>query len=453
MECRWAVSRLTSGGTTTTHEDRAIRRLSLSRGVTYAGGNGAFWALSAILYQQSHAPTLVAAAALASFSVPAALSPFAGALGDHFDRKRVMVGSELAGAACFLGLAFASAPAALLSLRVLASVASAPLVPATSAALPSLVADRRLERANAALSKAGTAGALAGPAIAGLMLATVGGGLVFVLNTITFLISALLIASTKGDFRPSLAYRGHLAAGFAFLRRNDVLRPVTLAYGLAFIGVGVSVPAEIVIATDFGAGSLGYGALIVLWGIGAIFGAMAGERLSGHPRQIIVLAYAAGGLAVGLMTVSLAPIFATVLLGMAIGGLGDGLWEVRQNSLIQRCTPDGVRSRVLAGNEAMMQGGIALGLLVSGLVIGATGAVGAFAVAAGAAGTAAVFLLLISLRVEAAAPASTKQANSRLAESRGGTREREPNGPSLSYVGRPVPASQVSANDFAIKSG
>jgi MFS family permease len=447
------MNRLTPGGTTSTQEDRAIRRLALSRGITYAGGNGAFWALSAILYQKSHSPTLVAAAALASFSVPAALSPFTGAVGDHFDRKRVMVCSELAGAACFLGMAVVSAPAALLALRVLASVASAPLVPATSAALPSLVADHELERANAALSKAGTAGALIGPAIAGLMLATVGGGSVFALNTITFLISALLIASTKGDFRPSLAYRGQLAAGFAFLRRNDVLRPVTLAYGLAFIGVGVSVPAEIMISTDFGAGSLGYGALIVLWGIGAIFGAMAGERLSGHSSQIIVLAIAAGGLAAGFVAVSLAPVFAAVLLGMAIGGLGDGLWNVAQNSLIQRCTPDGVRSRVIAGNEAMMQGGIALGLLASGLVIGVTGAVGAFSVAAGAAGIAAIFLLLLSLRVEATAAASTKQATSRLAESRGGTREREPDGPSLSYVGRPVPTSQPSASDLAIKSG
>lgn len=448
-----AVNGLTPGGTVSTQEDRAIRRLALSRGVTYAGGNGAFWALSAILYQQSHSPTLVAAAALASFSVPAALSPLAGALGDHFDRKRVMVCSELAGAACFLGMAVVAAPAALLSLRVLASVASAPLVPATSAALPKLVADRKLERANSALSKAGTAGALVGPAIAGVMLATVGGGSVFALNAITFLISALLIASTKGNFRPSLASRGQLGAGFTFLSRDDVLRSVSLAYCLAFVGVGVSVPAEIVIATDFGAGSIGYGALIVLWGIGAIFGAMAGERLSGHPKQIIVLAFAAGGLAAGFVTVTLAPVLTAVLLGMAIGGLGDGLWEVAQNSLIQRCTPDGVRSRVLAGNEAMMQGGIALGLLASGLVIGATGAVGAFAVAAGAAGIAATFLLILSLRVEAAGLDSTKQAISRLAESREGTRVREPDGPSLSYVGRPVPTSQVPASDLAVKSG
>src|ERR1700750_2964076 len=142
---------------------RAVQRLAISRAVTFAGGSGAFWALSVILYVQTHSATLVAAAALASFSVPALLSPVAGLLGDHFDRRRVMALSELAGALCFGLMTLFTAPAALLGLRVLASAAAAPLVPATSAVLPSLVPDEKLEWANGALSKAGTGGGGRGP--------------------------------------------------------------------------------------------------------------------------------------------------------------------------------------------------------------------------------------------------------------------------------------------------
>lgn len=422
----------------------ALRRLTLARGVTYFGGSAAFWALSAVLYQKTHSPTLVAAAALASFSVPAALSPVAGLLGDNFDRQKVIVASELGGALCFVGLALAGSPATLLGLRVLASVAAAPLVPATAAALPSLAPAEELDRANAVLSRAGTAGALIGAAVAGFILATVGGPWVFLLNTVTFLISAGLVWSIKGNFRPQLSQRGRLGAGVVFIFRHDLLRPVAAAYGLAFIGIGVSIPAEIVLATDFGAGTLGYAGLFCLWGIGALIGAGAGGRLARRPLQMIVIGSAALALGAGFWSISLAPIFAIALLGMTIAGAGFGLWEVAQTSLIQRAAPDGIRSRVLAAGEAGMQSGIAIGLLVSGLVVGVAGAAGAFGVAGAASLAAALILFLRGL--EAEAEVATPQPNcSRPAGLRAIAQEREPVGVPTSNEGsRPVPALQIS---------
>jgi len=425
-------------------EDRAIRRLALSRGITFFGGNASFWALSAILYQQSHSPTLVAAAALASFSVPAALSPLAGLIGDRFDRRQVMIASELSGAFIFLAMALVVSPVALIGLRVVASVACAPMVPATSAALPGLVADDQLDRANAAVSKAGTAGCLVGTAFAGLMLATAGGSWVFVANVVTFLISAWLIASVKGDFRPTPSDHGRrLAAGFSFLRRSPILRPVTLAYGLIFIGIGVSIPAEIVVASEFGAGSLGFAGLIFLWGVGMLLGAAAAERLSGHVRDIRVLSLAAVALAVGFLAVGAAPIFAVALMGMALGGVGEGLWEPAQNSLIQRRTPDGIRGRVLAGNEAVMQAGIAVGLLASGFVTSAAGASAAFTVAGGAAaiGTA----LLLGVRPNAELIATPPPTLRPLAEARVGLRRTPSGTPPSQLARRSVSAAHVSS--------
>jgi MFS family permease len=371
----------------------AVPRLAISRAVSFAGGGAAFWALSAVIYEMTHSATLVAVAALASFSVPALLSPIAGLLGDHHDRKRVMIASEIAGALCFLGLALASSPAALLGLRVLAAVVWAPMDPALKAALPSLVAPDKLDRANAAISKAGTAGVLIGPAVAGLMLASVGASFVFLLNALTFLVSAGLIISLKGDFRPKFSERGRLAAGYAFLKAHPVLRPVTVAYGVAFVGVGVSIPAEIVLATEFGVGTLGYAGLVCLWGVGSLLGAVVANRLQNHPRRVLVIGVSALAVAAGFFTVTAAPIFAVALLGMGIGGIGEGLWEVSQASLVQRVTPDGVRSRVFAGSDAVMQVGIAVGLLVSGLVTAKAGATGAFAVAGAASLVAALILL------------------------------------------------------------
>jgi len=400
-----AVEKIRSGMAKLDHQgvDVAVRKLAFSRGVTYAGGSAAFWALSAILYEQTHSPAVVAAAALASFSVLAALSPLAGLLGDHCNRKKVMIASELAGATCFLALALVSgSPIGLLVVRALASVAYAPLVPATNAALPALVGHDNLDRANVAISKAGIAGALIGPAIAGLMLATVGAPIVFMLNTITFLISAWVIYSVKGDFRPIPSRRGEAVAGFTFLRSHRLLRPITIAYGITFVGVGVSIPAEVVLASDFDVGSLGYAALVCLWGIGSLIGASIAKQLGSQPRSILLLACAPIAIAAGFFAVGIAPIFAVALLGMGIGGIGEGFWQVTQTTLIQKETPDGIRGRVFAGSEAVMQLGIAVGLLASGFVTATLGASGAFAVAAAGSAIAASILFLRGLPAEAA---------------------------------------------------
>ncbi|MGN6816547.1 MAG: MFS transporter [Solirubrobacterales bacterium] len=408
----------------------------MARGITFMGGSAAFWALSALLYEETRSPAWVAAGVLAAFSVPAAVSPFAGLLGDHFDRRRIIVLSELSGALCFAALGAVGSPAALLSLRVLASTVSAPMVPATAAALPSLVPADELEHANAALSKAGTVGGLLGAVLAGVMLTTIGGPSVFLLNAVTFLLSAILILSIKGNFQPAVSQRRALGAGFLFLRRHSRLRPASVAYAVAFVGVGVSIPGEIVLATNFGVGSLGYAMLVCLWGIGAVAGAAAAERFSSSKGEVVALLGAALGLAAGFLAVSAAPLFAVALLGMAVGGAGEGLWGVTQNCLIQRVAPDGIRSRVFAGSEAVMQGAIAFGLLASGFVISMSGPRGAFAVASGAAAAAAVIFL----------PGFAREANLATpgglwpARLRARTREGEPDDPTLPG-GRPAPAS------------
>ncbi|MBS1884895.1 MAG: MFS transporter, partial [Actinobacteria bacterium] len=125
------------GGTSPTS---AVNRIALSRAVTFSGGNAAFIALLFILFRETDSASVVALGALASFAVPALASPVAGWLGDRFDRRRVMVASEILGAVCFLlSAAVTSSPAELLILRMLASLAGAPLMSSTAGALPGVV--------------------------------------------------------------------------------------------------------------------------------------------------------------------------------------------------------------------------------------------------------------------------------------------------------------------------
>ncbi|MFT3864040.1 MAG: MFS transporter [Solirubrobacterales bacterium] len=364
-----------------------MNRIALSRAITFSGGNAAFIALLFVLYQETDSASAVALGALASFAVPAVASPVAGWLGDRFDRRRVMVTSEFLGAVCFLlSAAVSSAPTELLILRVLASLVTAPLMPAGAASLPGIVRSQdELPAANAKLATVGLFGGLAGPLLAAVLIAVSGPESVFLFNAVTFLASAGLLMSIDADFRPARLDRkkgglSDLAAGFRYLGRHRLLRPVTLAYAIIFVGVGVTAPAEVVLSTDFGAGATGFAALTCAFAAGGIAGAgLAGRglvRFSTEPISMLV--GASGALTVGLLLVGFAPVFIVVLAGMAVAGAADGAWIVAHENLVQRATPDEIRSRVFAAGEAVYQGGISIGTIGAGALIAAFGAAGAF---------------------------------------------------------------------------
>lgn len=377
----------------------AIRRLALSRAVTFSGGNAAFVATSALLYAKTGSLAWVAAAVFASFAVPALVSPVAGAVGDRFDRRTVMISSELAGAVCFVAMALVSGPAALLGLRVLASIAAAPLVPATAAALPNLArSDAALAKANAQLEIAGRIGAVAGPLLAGVLLATVGAGSVFLLNAATFAVSASLIVAIRANLQGGRGgtSRGDLVAGFKVVFGHPTLRPIAFAYGIIFLGIGVTAPAEVALSEDvFGAGALGFSALISLWALGGVAGAHVAGRLAPRCNQVALLGAAGLGWAAGFFLVGGAPLFAAALAGMAVGGAFEGCWQVTQGLMVQRSIPDHLRSRAFASIEAVDQMGVAVGLVFCGFAVSAVGVRGVFALAGVGCLCAAVILILL----------------------------------------------------------
>lgn len=380
---------------------RAVNRIALSRAITFSGGNAAFLALLIVLFEQTHSAALVAAGFVASFGVPALASPVAGLIGDSFDRKRVMITSEMVGALCFLLMAAVTpAPVALIVLRIAASLAAAPFVPASGAALPRLVGRaEELPSANAKIAEAGIIGGLAGPILAAGILLVADAHVVFALNAATFVLSSALLVSISGDFRPvtSDPVKGDpsaLAAGFRYLKSHRVLGPVTVGYAIIFFGVGITGPAEVVLNNEFDAGATGLAAMTAIFSIGGLVGARLGAVFAKGNTPPAILTSASAALAVGFLAVGAAPLFALVLVGMAVGGAADSVWRVAHEYLVQAETPDSVRSRVLAASEAAELAAMTLGFLCAGVVISLTSAAGAFAI--GGVGSVIVFLFFIT---------------------------------------------------------
>lgn len=376
----WEVS----GGTP---PKTAVGRMALSRAITFSGGNAAFVALLFLLYRDTGSANVVALAALASFGVLALASPVGGWLGDRFDRRRVMVTSEILGAVCFiLSATITSSPAGLLILRALASLAAAPFVSTSAAALPRVVASPEgLPSANSKLAAAGLSGGLVGPLLAAGIISVSGPEAVFLFNAVTFLISAALLVSIDADFGPGRGDRAcrdwsGIPEGFRYLGHHRLLRSVTLAYAAVFVGVGLTAPAEVVLSTEFGAGASGLAALTCVFALGGIAGArLTGRglsRLSVEPIPVLVAACVV--LTMGFLMIGSAQVFVVVLAGMTMIGAAGGIWIVAHENLVQRFAPDRIRSRVFAAGEAVLDGGTSVGTIGAGGLIAAFGAAGTF---------------------------------------------------------------------------
>jgi MFS family permease len=390
--------------------DTAVRRLALARLVSVAGSVSAAIALAAVLYARTGSAVWVAAALFIMFATPALVSPLAGALGDRVDRRQLLIWSDLLGAACFVGMAFVSAPAALLAISFPAALAESPFLPGSGAMVPAVAGAERLTWANSRLAVAREAGGIVGPLLGGGIVAIASGSAAFAFNAGSFVVSAALIATLTGDFRakpdPADAGRGsRISEGVRLILREPTLRALTLGFILVDFGNGLVLPAEVALSHVFGAGSAGYGLLVGLWGAGGVAGAHVAARIVDRYGEPPAMVGSAAVLALAFGLTAVAPWFALALGALAIGGASMSVTGVAEEVLLQRRVADSVRSRVYAAHMAAINLSLAIPLLFAGFMVNAIGAQAVYGVAAGLAGL-GVLALTTLLRRRAAATAA-----------------------------------------------
>lgn len=382
-----------------------IRRLATGRLISVTGGAAAFTALNFTVWDQTHSPGVQALSLLLTFGVAGILGPFAGALGDRFDRRRVMIVSEAAAAAVFLAMAFADSPAWLIGIAFFAAIAELPFFSASRAAIPNLIdSEDQLAWANSLVTIGVHAGIAIGPVIGGTLLAIVGPSWVFALNAVSFLVSLALTLTIRGDFQKATedheAHAG-LAAGISFLWQDRVMRRMSVAWLVFLLGMGIGMVADAALAESFGAGEIGYALLIAAWGTGSVIGSAAGRWMTPktEPRWLV---FGAFGISAAAFGVGLAPLFPLVLICLFLMGTADGLTIVAENGIMQRRTPDAIRSRAMAAFEAVLSVGLAVAYLIAGPVLTAVGPQGGYLLGGLTAAMAAVALVpLRSLRRDA----------------------------------------------------
>jgi MFS family permease len=364
----------------------AVRRLAVARLISLSGGAAAYMALNFAIYQRTKSATWVAAALFLTFGTTGFASIFAGSLGDRLNRQKVMIASDLTAAACFAAMSFVHSPGLLLAVAFCSAVAEAPFLSASSAAMPNLVGDDQLAWANSLVTLGRNAGIVIGPLLGGLLVSTAGAGWVFGANAVSFVVSAAFVASIRARFNADRAARTGqsdehqgIRAGFRFIRRDVVLRTVTLAWVALVLGLGMTMVADVALVQLFGAGSFGYGALIACWGGGSILGSLLG-RFIGASKEAWALLAGAGVVAGTSVVVGVSPWFGLALGAIFVMGIGDGVSFVAQQGLVQRRAPDAVRSRVSSAFDAVVHIGMAISYVLAGPAVAWLGAKGVYVV-------------------------------------------------------------------------
>ncbi len=347
-------------------DNRNYRLLWLGATASYLGDWFNLIASATLIARLTDSGTAISTLFLARFLPIFLFSPIAGVLADRYNRRAIMVLSDLLRALVVLGFLLIRQPSQIWLLYLLTVsqfTLSALFTPARTAVFASVVAPRDLVTANALDSLTWSTMLAVGAMLGGLVAALFGGTTAFIVDALTFLLSAWLISRIALPARlAAVTHGGWLAfrQGLAYLRGAPLILALSLVKGGGSLIWGAVNVLEITYAESIfplGGSSAGtLGIIYTISGLGTGVGPLFMRRWLGdapaRARWAIVLGF--GLLSAGLFILGTAPTLLLFGLGTLVRTLGSGTLWVFSASLLQRIVPDTVRGRVFAFEFAVL---------------------------------------------------------------------------------------------------
>lgn len=347
-----------------------FRHLWLSQVISQLGDWFNLIASAALVAQLSGAGLAISGLFIARLLPPFVLGPVVGVVADRFDRRKILIISDLLRAVIVLGFLLVRTPQdiwLLYALTILQLSISAFFEPTRAAMLPAIVDYRDLVTANALSSITWSTMLALGAALGGLATAALGITSAFIIDSATFLLSAWFITRlsnrviiTGSDGRSDGTGWRMFVDGLRYLWHHPPTLMVALlkaSAALAFGGVEIVQVAyanEVYPWGDNASATLGLIYLAV--GLGTGLGPMVARRITGDEQPpmywAIFVAYLA--MAAGYLLLGWGASLTIVLLATFIRTLGTGINWVYASSLLQLTVPRHYLGRVFAFDMAMM---------------------------------------------------------------------------------------------------
>jgi MFS family permease len=379
-------------------------RLWIGQGTSFVGDAVSMVALVVLVVQITGSASAVGGALFARL-LPTIASPLAGVLADRVDRRIVLVASDLARAVLVLGLVFARDLATIYVLVFLMGLARTAFNPTVRAAFPSVVGEGDLTRANALIGGTFSASIMVGPALGGLLVASIGVEAAFLADAVTYLISAILLSRVplprlRRESEEEEGFVRELRSGFGYLIGARVPLAIVVGAFLTILTINATVPAEVFLARDtFAAGDVGYGLLVSLWGGGMVLGsammAVLGDRI--NLVLLYFLSIFVGALA--LVGTGLAPAFVLALGALTVEGAATGIDNVATDTILQKRVPEAFLGRVFSIRFLGYSAGEALAYPAGGLLVDAFGPRSTYILAGIATATAGLLVMLAIIAI------------------------------------------------------
>jgi MFS family permease len=318
-------------------------------------------ARSWFMYDLTHSPMMLAMLGIASGAPMLLLSLVGGALADRFAKKTILMialvgmatGSFLVAILVVSGATKGSVLATLLIASVLQATSMAFMLPARQSMVPELVGKRLLLNAIALSSAEMNATRMVLPALAGILIGSVGVGPVFFIMAgmviTSFFIIAVFLPKTSAMTRTrKTTVLGDMGETFGYLGKKPLVRDLLV---LAFVSVVFGMPFQLLLpifTTDYlKVGPEGLGFLMSVMGVGALVGSVVIATMSDFRRKGMLMLAITVVFGLGILAFTMSPSFVIASIVMLPLGMGSTGRMTLNNTLLQMHVDDHMRARVM----------------------------------------------------------------------------------------------------------
>ena len=310
-------------------------------------------------------------------------SMFGGLLADRYDKRRILFATQsiMIAQAAVLGLLDVTGAVQLWHVYLLAAVlgiTSAIDVPVRQSFVVEIVGGTDLPNAVSLNSVTFNLARIVGPALAGVLIAVVGTGWVFLGNAVFTIavIVGLALMRTGELFRSAPAGRtpGQLRDGLRYVKgRPELVLPMVLVFVVGTFGLNYPVTMALLAKEVFGRGAAGYGLFTTAIAVGSLGGALMSTRRTAVPRTRLLLSAC---FAFGLIEVlvGLMPTYWLTVAMLLPMGAATLTFTIAANSTVQLGSDPAFRGRVMALYMICFTGGTPIGAPLVGVISDALGA-------------------------------------------------------------------------------
>jgi MFS family permease len=334
---------------------------------------GAAWLMTSLTRNPLYIALIQTASALPFFL----LALPAGSIGDIFDRRKLILGTEtwmlvIAVLLTVATVAGAMTPWLLLLLTFGLSIGDAVESPTWAAIFPELVTKEELPPALALSGIEFNLARAIGPGLGGFVVAAVGVGAAFAFNAFSFLGVIVVIGRWKRPERkstlPAETFRGATSAAIRYVRYSPGIRTLLVRAAVLIFFTSSFWALLPTAARELSKSPIAYGFLLGSFGLGAVLGALVLQRTRSKLSAETLFSIATATFAAIVLSLALLRSSAVLCVLMIFGGASWTSIMSLFNIMVQELAPDWVRARVLAVYLFVFQGSVTAGSILWGFV-------------------------------------------------------------------------------------